>query len=252
MFKNSIDKKSIITDPDGNQIVDLAEGTFKSAEKIVSYTVKKVPNEYIMRPDLISLVEYGTTDKTEYIMMFNQIGNPFSINKDDELMIPDIFEVDTMMYNQTDEYGNNKSTDASVRDLLVKNYYKHSARHNTVDMDSYDTFENTPIPSGNVDTAPTETQARQQLPYMLNDDEGTMTIKNGKIYFNDPNDVGLQNEEITSNNVDAKIQSVLNGVSTKLSDSNCTYNGTNLGDFIKALNKENSNSNSNNSNLTNS
>ena len=35
-------------------------------------------------------------------------------------------------------------------------------------------------------------------------------------------------------------------------NSNCTYNGTNLGDFIKALNKENSNSNSNNSNLTNS
>jgi len=269
MFKASIDNKKIIQDPNGNEIVDLTSSTFRVNQKISQYFLRKVPSDYRMRPDLIALTELGTTDKTEYIMMFNQIGNPFSIDRDDVLLIPELIEADSMIWS-----GNESPTmdeDTNIQDILVKNYYKHSNRDNTVDMSSYDDFLNTEIPSGNP-TANTDTleQGEGRAPYMLRGNEEAIIIRNGRIYFNDENDVALGGgsgtgngtgqggsfptdssfgtgsgwpggdsisvSEIDNTNVDAKIQSIINGVNTEWSEKNCTYNGTNLGDFIKALN----------------
>jgi len=93
MFKASLDNKAKVTDPNGNEIVDLTSATFRNNDQISQYFLRKVPSEFRMRPDLIALTELGTTDKTEYIMMFNQIGNPFSIDKDDVLLFPDLVEL---------------------------------------------------------------------------------------------------------------------------------------------------------------
>lgn len=260
MFKSSLDNKLTAIDPNGNEIVDLTSSPFRSNQKISQYFMRKVPNQYRMRPDLIALIELGSIDKTEYIMMFNQIGNPFSIDKDDVLLIPELIEADTLVYSDETNMmlGGSSELDASIQNVLVQNYYKHSNRNNTVDMSSYDDFLNTPINSGNVDTTTnTSTQGVYRQPYMLGQNENAMVIRNGRIYFNDNNDVGLKEnqtpsdtstggttggdsikvEEITSSNVDAKIENVINGVETDLSLSNCTYNGTNLADYLKALNE---------------
>ena len=58
-------------------------------------------------------------------------------------------------------------------------------------MSSYDKFLDTPIPSGNTDVK-TDEERNATIPYMLNDDEQAMVFKNGKIYFNTPNDEGLK------------------------------------------------------------
>lgn len=276
MFKASLDNKSITTDPNGNEIVDLTSSTFRNNEKISQYFLRKVPSDYRMRPDLIALAELGTTDKTEYIMMFNQIGNPFSIDKDDILMIPELIEADSMVWN-----GNESplmDEDDTVRDILIKNYYKHSNREeNLVDMTSYDDFLNTPIPSGKASEIPssgTETgQAVSRAPYMLRGNEEAVTIKNGRIYFNTPGMSGTGEpeteggvsgiaqtpfdeiaaggkpseaptrdympvipEDIVPDQVDGIITKIIHDKETPFSDANCTYNGTSLSDFIKAIN----------------
>lgn len=260
MFKSSLDNKLLTTDPNGNEIVDLTSSPFRLNQKISHYFMRKVPSEYRMRPDLVALIELGSTEKTEYIMMFNQIGNPFSIDKDDVLLIPELVEADSLVYSDNTNMMLDRSSelDSSIRDLLVQNYYKHSNRDPGVDMSSYDDFLNTPIPSGNVDQGTdTATQGSGRQPYMLENNERAMVIRDGRIYFNDKDDVGLRAtldtqdssyptdqsidgiriDEITNGNIDAKIQSIINGVKTDLSSSNCTYNGTNLAEFIKALNE---------------
>ena len=266
MFKASIDNKNIVTDPNGNEIVDLASSTFRNNHQLSQYTMRKVPNDYKMRPDLIALTELGSTDKTEYIMMFNQIGNPFSIDKDDILLIPELIEADSMVNSEMN--ASMSSDDTAVREILVKNYYKHSNRDNTVDMSSYDEFLNTSIPSGRPTGTQELPQGESREPYMLRGNEEAIIVRNGRIFFNDENDVALREilaeednaigsggwnglgyntasseipggitiQEIDSANADAKITSVLNGVKTDLSESNCTYNGTNLAEFIKSRN----------------
>lgn len=234
MFSTSIDLKSVVTDPNGNSIKNLPVSPIMKGGRINSYKLKRVPNCYRMRPDLISLVEYGSTEKTEYIMMFNQIGNPFALDEDDVLLIPDVAEADAIMipYDSTREDG----TDSRIQDLLVQNYYKYVGNHNFVDLKSYDDYLNNKIPSGNVDneTEPTTTT----VPYLLNNEEESMVIKNGKIYFNNPNDVGIQDNDMDDLDIDTRIQNILDGVTTDLSKTNCTYNGTMLSDFIKALNQD--------------
>ena len=305
MFKTSIDNKRKITDPNGNEIVDLTTPTFRKNEQISQYFMRKVPSDYRMRPDLISLAELGTTDKTEYIMMFNQIGNPFSIDKDDILLIPELIEADSMVYSGAS--AAEQANESAIRDILVKNYYKHSNRNNTVDMSSYDDFLNTKIPSGQATSDGQAPQGEYREPYYLKGNEEAVVIVNGRIYFNDENDVALAEirdssnymypgggsnrpggstggggsldgrpvgnggqepdqygtsagnryqgysspaytpgtnypgaitiEELDSHNVDAVITNVINGVDTDLSEANCIYNGTNLSEFIKAINE---------------
>ena len=80
MFTNSLDTKPIITNKDGEDIVDLTSSMFK--KDVVSYSdgeLYKVPREYEMRPDLISQAVYGTPDKAEIILKYNEYSNPFSI-----------------------------------------------------------------------------------------------------------------------------------------------------------------------------
>lgn len=45
-------------------------------------------DKYQMRPDLISMAMYGDIDEAEYILKFSGISNPFSLDKDDVLKIP--------------------------------------------------------------------------------------------------------------------------------------------------------------------
>lgn len=240
MFEATIDNKPKTMDPNGNEIVDLTTPIFRNNEKITSYRLRRVPSDFAMRPDLEAFVELGSIDHTEYIMMFNAVGNPFSIDKDDVLLIPNLIEAQGLVYSYTDQYSlGGDPNDASIQDLLVRNYYKHSRRHNTVDMSSYDKFEDTAIPSGNPDFDDKyNAQGESTVPYLLGKNETAVKIKNGRIYLTEGSGTPqIDTSEITSANIDAKIQSIICGVGTDLSDSNCVYNGSNLADFIKAMNE---------------
>jgi len=239
-FPNTIDRKPHITTPDGDRIVDLTTTMFPDTTRsISSYDIKKVPNKYIMRPDMVSLSEYGSVDQCEYIMMFNGCGNPFSFNEDDILLIPNRLEADEMIMAMDPGV-----TEAKQREQLIKNYYKYVNGTNDVDMSSYDSFEKKVIPSGNTEATPQQS-SDVSAPFLLGEDEKVMTIRNGRIFFNENPDDRISEEDITNGRIDDRLTEVLSGIPTEISCDNCTFNGTTLSDFIKAQNNAENGMNNN-------
>lgn len=91
MFLNSIDQKPLFTKPDGTVIRDLTQSMLNlKSTSFSNFTVYKVPRDYRMRPDLISRAVYNDSLYTEIILKFNGISNPFSIDEDDIILIPNL------------------------------------------------------------------------------------------------------------------------------------------------------------------
>jgi len=99
MFEYTLDNKPEIRDKKGNTIIDLVQPLFnKNSTGVADYMIRRVGNKkFAMRPDLVSFAMYGDTDKTEYILKFSGISNPFTLNDDDVLKIPNDQEVYGMM-----------------------------------------------------------------------------------------------------------------------------------------------------------
>ena len=57
------------------------------------YTLIRVTEDYIARPDLISFVIYGTDKYADAICKINGISNPFELNEDMFLLIPSLTEI---------------------------------------------------------------------------------------------------------------------------------------------------------------
>lgn len=91
MFLNSIDKKPLFKKPDGNVVRDLTQSIFdfKTRNDVV-LNAFKVSRDYLMRPDLISQVVYNSTLYTEFILKYNGISNPFTIDEGDVIIIPNL------------------------------------------------------------------------------------------------------------------------------------------------------------------
>jgi len=91
MFENTIDKKDMVTDKNGNTLVDLTTSIFKRSSRGISTSNTVRMSEYFqMRADKVAISRYSTDDGTEYILKYSGISNPFSLDKDDILIIPDM------------------------------------------------------------------------------------------------------------------------------------------------------------------
>lgn len=102
MYTNSLDEKPLFTRPDGEVFRDLTQSMIddkKSAD--LSYSPFKVPKDYVMRPDLISKAVYNTPAYAEVILKFNGISNPFSIDQNDVILIPNLDSVNQKMIKQS-------------------------------------------------------------------------------------------------------------------------------------------------------
>ncbi len=211
MFTNTIDKKPFIINPnDNNEIVDLTKSIFaKSAGGLNTYVTVKLDETFAMRADKAAFHEYGTDEYTEYILKYSGVSNPFSINGDDILFIPDPQDAENQMADVEEQEA--KAVDQ------VKVYYKFTNKDFKSDSTSYDNLANKKIPSAVLKTGePTGFT----VPYIS--DEGTaITIKNGRMYF------GTDAGNIASPEQYAK------DLATKL-DEKCAVNGMSLTDFVRA------------------
>lgn len=72
-----------------NDIYDLLSGKF-SLENLGPGQMIIVNKYYVARPDLISLAVYGTDEYGDIICKVNGISNPFELNEDDLLFLPEI------------------------------------------------------------------------------------------------------------------------------------------------------------------
>lgn len=239
MFKYSLDNKPKITDPNGNEIVDLTKSIFaRDAGLIQSYEIKRMSAHAVMRPDIVSLGEYGHTESAELILKYSGVSNPFTLDEDDILMIPNEQEADgQMLANNPDESA---AVEAQARAAAIRNYFKFVNQDYKInDFSSYTKRENTEfksaIPDGN-------TSGNYAVPYIA-DDRTAITIRNGRMFFgedamNNPTTAGKISSATT--NLDQKIQALIDSTATALSDSNCLYNGVTLANFVKAQSQKNS------------
>lgn len=228
MFSKTLDEKPLVRDSQGNSLVDLSKSVFRNYQGTpTSYVLKKLTKTYVMRPDRISYMEYGTDEYTEFILKYSGISNPFSLDEDDILMIPNVEYLLRTSDKSTDE------DDSNLSQAQIRQFYKYN-NPNAYDVStqSIKDFLDMKIPS---DTKFTEETV--SVPYILEDGQTKVSFKNGKIYFNDPN-AYVQN---TTDSVDNQIKSIVNGIADSL-DSNCLYNGTSLSALLKssASKKQNS------------
>ena len=236
MFTNTIDKKKFVTDNNGNQLVDLAASIFsKSAAGLNSYQTVKLTSHYQMRPDKVAFAEYGTDEYTEYILKYSGVSNPFSIDEDDVLFIPDPGQAEAQMKDVEDE-----KTEIANQ---VQTYYKFTNTDFKSNSKSYDNLANKVIPKG---TPQQTANAGFTVPYIS--DEGTaITIKNGRMYFGTdagniayPGQYGSNGSNIDSQgqygggggNI-ASPEQYAKELATKL-DEKCIVNGMSLTDFVRA------------------
>jgi len=173
MFDNTIDKKQKVVDKNGNEIVDLTTSIFKrSVSGINSYNSVRMNEYYQMRADKIAFNYYHTDEGTEYILKYSGISNPFSLDKDDVLMIPNMGQANEQMTDYSEETDINKDQ--------VALYYKFTNTDFKSNSASYDALAAKKIPSG-VLTA--DDSNMYMVPYISDDGTTAVTIKNGRMYF---------------------------------------------------------------------
>ena len=75
------------------EMIDLFGVTYEPPEDFLYRTVS-VSKEHVARPDLVSKYVWGDTRHGDLICRLNGIPNPFELNEEDVLIIPDMDEVD--------------------------------------------------------------------------------------------------------------------------------------------------------------
>lgn len=69
------------------EIYNFLDTTFVMPDEF-DFEIVRVTEDYIARPDLISIAAYGDSDFTDIICKINGISNPFELNEGDILVIP--------------------------------------------------------------------------------------------------------------------------------------------------------------------
>jgi len=177
MFGNSLDSKPIVTRDDKTQIKDLTATMFDLATmNYVKYNVYRVPAEFAMRPDLIAGAVYNNSKYAEIILKFNGISNPFSIQGDDIILIPNLDSAQKLVKNT--QKGTAADSGKAIRDS-----YKYIDPTKIPKRDS--TFDNRQIVGG----------AKQGAlpPNISPEGQDQITYRNGRVYFGAGVDTCLQN-----------------------------------------------------------
>lgn len=205
MFENTIDKKQLIVDNKGNSIVDLTPSIYgEYITPVTNYNTVGLNETYQMRADKVAFAEYGTTNGTEFILKYSGISNPFSLDKEDVLMIPEY----DIAQKQMVELASVKKENTIQQ---VRNYFKYTNKDYKSDKSAYDELANKEIKSGVLD--PTETND-YIVPYISEDGTTPITIRNGRMYFGEDNNI------------------------QSLADQ-CIMNGMSLANFVRASVKNN-------------
>lgn len=163
MFTNSLDNKPIITRNDGTKMVDLTKSMFDFNDSTyVPLFMYKVPKDYNMRPDLISQEAYGTTEHAELILKYNGYSNPYSIQENDVIVIPNLTEV-------KNKIKDTKAIDGEAE--KIRNAYKY--------------IDPTKVPVKDDKLKKFEERSLEGLlpPNIAQEGEQQITIRSGRVYF---------------------------------------------------------------------
>jgi hypothetical protein len=88
-------KKPDVVNQSNEDIVDLTAATFTYKQDVTVIGSGIVSEDLEMRPDLVARIYYGDISKLDYILKFNGISNPFSLEKGTILIIGDAKEMES-------------------------------------------------------------------------------------------------------------------------------------------------------------
>ena len=221
MFSKTLDSKGRYTVGDGIEVVDLADTIFNpnvSAKHL--YSIYKISKEYDMRPDLVSMALYGTTDYTEMVLKYSMINNPFAIEAGDMVFASSL----TSIYNAVKDVEYEKT----VMFDAIKNYHKYIDKKKVPDSPGSDKVKDKssydPNAGYNGSNGNGNGNGSNENGNGLNNNgpveanitktgNSGITIKDGKIYF------GAVEDSVSS--VDSSIV-------------DCAVSGVTLGEFLNA------------------
>lgn len=86
---------------DGTMIIDLTLGGVKYTNYPQIKSVQYVDQDMAMRPDLVSAAIYGNQSKLDHILKYNSISNPFSLDENMPLLIPDQDDMNSQFIKPT-------------------------------------------------------------------------------------------------------------------------------------------------------
>ena len=69
------------------RIYNYLDTTFEIPDDFM-FDLVEITDDYVARPDLVSVKAYGSDDYTDLICKINGISNPFELNKGDLLVLP--------------------------------------------------------------------------------------------------------------------------------------------------------------------
>lgn len=95
-----------------------------------------------MRPDKVAFQTYGNVEYTEMILKYSAISNPFTLDKDDVLMIPSDSEVYSQLAQDVED-----EKDKQTKENQIKNLFKFKNNFKS-DKSSYDQLEKLKVGSG--------------------------------------------------------------------------------------------------------
>ncbi len=100
--------KRFFKKPNGDLILDLTVSTikYKFSPRIKEIII--VTNEFAMRPDLISKLVYGDESLFDYILIYNGISNPLSLEPGQVLLIPEKEDMDQAVITPKDGINEDK------------------------------------------------------------------------------------------------------------------------------------------------
>ena len=162
-------------------------------------------------------------------MKYAGISNPFTLCKDDVLLVPNLSQAEGMMA------ANNERAQEETRQTQIaqiRNYFKFVNQEFKSDKSSYDKLENMKIPSAVIDPSG---ETDYYVPYITEDGRTSVTIRNGRVYFGE--DTSIPNAATTTSTTEGitnSVQSLIDKAISNLSDTNCLYNGTKLTDLFRA------------------
>lgn len=216
MFQHTLDSRKEIVDWEGNRLIDLFPSVFDfKSNQIENYNVYKVTENFVCRPDLVSLRYYGTTEKTEYILLYNGISNPFSLDKDDILMVPNPAQADAQMKN-FDSESTSMNQFGLNRTLAIKNAYKYISEKKFPKANANLAFDYSNIG---------DTSTKRGLPtYEVDTDAAAVVVRNGRVYFGQNSGL-LSASDIPTANIDAKIEQLVNSALGLLNNGNGSIAG---------------------------
>lgn len=114
--------KPEIKNAENENIIDLTSNTYDQKNVNIK-SIAMVTSELEMRPDLVARIYYGNSNKLDYILKFNGISNPFSLEAGTYLFIGEEGDLDACFSKGTTE--NVKESD--IRDESAKRLSKKDA-----------------------------------------------------------------------------------------------------------------------------